>query len=63
VQKLRGTRWITVAGSITHGSKGSSRYGLNIRIRRGGTYRVFVSIVDGNFVSNVGRSVKISRIF
>ncbi|HTN22664.1 MAG TPA: hypothetical protein VL120_01645 [Solirubrobacteraceae bacterium] len=63
VQKLRGTRWITVAGSITHGSKRASRYGLNVRIRRGGTYRVFVSIVDGNFVSNAGRSVKIKRIF
>lgn len=63
VQKLRGTRWITVGGSITHGSKGSSRYGLNVRIRRGGTYRVFVSIVDGNFVSSSGRSVKIRRRF
>jgi hypothetical protein len=64
VQKLRGTRWVTVAGTITHGSgKGFSRYGLNVRIRRGGTYRVFVSIADGNFVSNAGRSVKIRRVF
>ena len=63
VQKLRGTHWVTVGGSITHGSKGSSRYGLNVRIRRGGTYRVFVAIVDGNFVSNSGRSVKIRRRF
>ena len=64
VQKLRGTRWITVGGSITRGGgKGSSPYGLNVRIRRGGTFRVFVSIVDGNFVSNAGRSIRITRIF
>lgn len=63
VQKLRGTRWITVGGSITHSAgKSFSRYGLNVRIRRGGTYRVFVSIVDGNFASNAGRSVKITRV-
>jgi hypothetical protein len=62
VQKLRGTRWITVGGSITHGAgKSFSRFGLNVRIRRGGTYRVFVSIVDGNYVSNAGRSIKIRR--
>ena len=65
VQKLRGTRWVTVAGTITHSAgKNFSRYGLNVRIRRGGTFRVFVSIIDGNYVSNAGRSVvKIKRIF
>ena len=55
IQKLRGTRWITVAGTITHHANASfSRYSKRVRIRRGGTYRVFVGIVDGNFVSNTG---------
>jgi hypothetical protein len=64
IQKLRGTRWVTVAGTITHtAGKTFSRYAKSIRIRRGGTYRVFVSIVDGNFVSSAGRSVKIKRRF
>ena len=62
IQKLRGTRWVTVAGTITHHSgKSFSRYAKRIRIRRGGRYRVFVSIADGNFTSNYGRTVTIRR--
>ncbi|HUR83733.1 MAG TPA: hypothetical protein VMY78_00175 [Solirubrobacteraceae bacterium] len=63
IQKQRGKDWITVAGTITHGTGTSSRYGKTIRIRRGGNYRVFVSIVDGNFASNNGRTVRITRRF
>jgi hypothetical protein len=65
IQKLNSKKnWITVAGTITHSAgKTFSRYGKTVRIRRGGTYRVFVGIVDGNFTSSAGRSVKIRRIF
>jgi hypothetical protein len=65
IQKLNSKKnWITVTGTITHSAGTSfSRYGKTIRIRRGGTYRVFVRFVDGNFVSNAGRSVKIRRRF
>jgi len=64
VQVLRRGAWRTVAGGITRGSRnGVSRYSRRVRIRRGGQYRVFVSIVDGNFVSSVGRTVRITRIF
>jgi hypothetical protein len=64
IQRLRGGRWITVAGGITHGSaRGVSRYAKRVRIRRGGQYRVFVAIADGNFVSSAGRTVKITRRF
>lgn len=60
IQKLRGTTWVTVAGSITrHGSASFSRYSKRVRLRRGGTFRVFVGIADGNYVSNVGRSVRV----
>ena len=64
IQKLRRGNWITVAGTITR-SAGSafSRYGKTIRIRRGGNYRVFVSNLDGNYVSNAGRTVRITRRF
>jgi hypothetical protein len=62
IQKQRGTRWVTVAGTITHSAgKSFSRYAKRIRIRRGGRYRVFVSIADGNFASNTGRTVTIRR--
>jgi hypothetical protein len=62
IQKLRGTRWVTVTGTITHtGGKSFSRYAKRIRIRVGGRYRVFVSIADGNFASSYGRTVTIRR--
>jgi hypothetical protein len=64
IQTLRRGSWRTVAGGITRGSGGGvSRYAKRVRIRRGGQYRVFVSIVDGNFVSSAGRTVRIRRIF
>ncbi len=64
IQHLRRNRWVTVAGGITRGTAGGvSRYAKRVRIRRGGSYRVFVAIADGNFVSSVGRTVKIKRIF
>ncbi|MDX6719912.1 MAG: hypothetical protein QOJ63_2166 [Solirubrobacteraceae bacterium] len=60
IQKLRGTNWITVAGTITrHAGAGFSRYSKRVRIAHGGSYRVFVGIVDGNFVSSSGRTVRI----
>jgi hypothetical protein len=55
IQKLRGTRWVTVSGTITHHAGTTfSRYSKRVRIRRGGTYRVWIGIVDGNYVSNAG---------
>lgn len=64
IQVLRRGTWRTVAGGITHGAAGGvSRYAKRVRIRRGGQYRVFVAIADGNFVSSAGRTVKINRIF
>jgi len=64
IQKRRGKRWVTVAGTITRSAGQTfSRYAKRVRIRRGGRYRVFVAIVDGNFVSNAGRAVTIRRRF
>jgi hypothetical protein len=49
---------VTVNGTITHhASTSRSSYRKTIRIKRGGTYRVLVGIVDGNFVSAAGRDV------
>jgi hypothetical protein len=65
IQKLNSKRnWVTVAGTITHRlSSSSSRYSKRIRIRRGGTYRVYIAAADGNYVPNTGRSVRIRRRF
>ena len=60
IQKLHGSHWATIGGSITHhGSTTFSRYSKRVRLRHSGTFRVFVGIADGNFVSNVGREVHI----
>ncbi len=64
IQTLRRGAWRTVAGGIVRGSGGGvSRYAKRVRIRRGGQYRVFVAMADGNFVPSAGRAVRISRIF
>ena len=64
IQVLRRGAWRTVAGGIARGARGGvSRYARSVRIRRGGQYRVFVAIADGNYVSSAGRTVRISRIF
>lgn len=60
IQKLKGTSWRTVAGSITRrAASGAARYSKRIRIGRGGSYRVFVAVADGRFVANSGRTVKL----
>lgn len=63
IQKLNSKQqWVTVAGTITRHSGGTtsqSRYAKSVRVTRGGSYRVFALIVDGNYVSSVGRTVSI----
>ena len=61
IQKQTSTGgWVTVAGSITRtGGQSFSGFSKRIRVRHSGTYRVFVSIVDGNLVSGIGRTVAV----
>lgn len=56
-------QWATLAGSITRGGGQTfSGYSKRVRISRGGTYRVFVLINDGNLASGIGREVKITTV-
>lgn len=62
IQRLSrsGTRWITLAGTITHHAGTTfSRFSKRVRVTRGGSYRVFVANLDGNYVSSSGRTVRI----
>ena len=60
-QKLSRGRWVTIGGTITrHGGKSFSRYSRRVKINRGGTFRVFAGIADGNYVSATGRERRIS---
>jgi len=61
IQKIgRSGKWVTIAGTITrHRSSQLSVYGKSVRVPRGGSYRVFVGLQDGNFTSNVGRTITV----
>ncbi len=60
IQKLKGTAWVTVAGTVTRRSSSTSAsYSKRIRISRGGSYRVFVAMADGRYVPASGRTVRI----
>ena len=59
IQKLRGSRWVTVGGTTTRGSGQTTRYAKRVRVHLGGRYRVFAASADGSFVSNSGRTVRI----
>jgi hypothetical protein len=61
IQKLnRKGSWSTVAGGITRrGTTNYSGFSRRVRIKRGGEYRVFMRIVDGNYTSGIGRTVRI----
>lgn len=60
IQRRRGGSWRTVASTFaTHADDSSSRFRRRVKLRRGGTFRVFVSTVSGAHVSNHGRSIKV----
>lgn len=62
-KRTRDGQWATIAGSITRGGGTTfSGYTKRVRIRSGGTYRVFVLINDGNLASGIGREVKITTV-
>ena len=51
---------MTISGTIAkHRSSASSRYRKSVRLRRGGTFRVFAGTNDGDHVESVSRSVKL----
>lgn len=60
IQRLKGDAWVTISGTVAkHRSGASSRYRKRVRLRRGGTFRVFVGVTDGDHVASVSRSVKL----
>ena len=63
IQKLNAQgNWVVVAGGVAHGGNSSfTRYAKRVRVRRGGSYRVFVGVADGQQVSNVG-AVKVITV-
>ena len=57
IQKLNAKHhWVTISGSIT---RGGGVYGKTVRIRRGGSYRVYAGASGGTFAPGAGRKVRI----
>ena len=57
IQKLNAKHhWVTISGSIT---RVGGVYGKTVRIRRGGSYRVYAGASGGTFAPGFGRKVRI----
>ena len=57
IQKLNAKHhWVTISGSIT---RTGGVYGKTVRIRRGGSYRVYAGASGGTFAPGFGRKVRI----
>jgi hypothetical protein len=55
-QKRSHGRWVTVGGTVTrHGG----RYSKRVKIRRGGSYRVWAGVTDQQYTSNHGRTIRL----
>ena len=55
-QKWNGRRWVTIGGTIV---RSGGKYSRRVKIRRGGTFRVWTGVVDQQYTSNHGRKVRL----
>jgi hypothetical protein len=53
-QKKRGSTWVTIAGTIV---RSTGRYAKRVKLRRGGTFRVWTGVADQQYAANNGKSV------
>lgn len=62
IQKARRDgSWVNVAGGIARGGTADyTRFSKRVKVPRGGDYRVFISIIDGNYVSGIGRTIRVT---
>jgi hypothetical protein len=55
-QKKRHGRWVTIGGTNV---RSNGRYAKRVKIRRGGSFRVWTGVADQQYVSNHGRTVRL----
>jgi hypothetical protein len=53
-QRLKRGSWVTVGGTLV---RDGGRYSKRVKIRRGGSYRVWTGVADGQYTSNNGRTI------
>ena len=56
IQKQREGSWVTVGGTVI---RSGGRYSKNLKIRRGGTYRVWAGWSSSQYAPNVGKKIKL----
>ena len=57
IQKLNAKKhWVTISGTIT---RTGGTYSKTMRIRRGGSYRIYAGASGGTFAPGAGRKVRI----
>ena len=60
IQRLRRGAWVTISGTVArHATAAYSRYSKRVRLRRGGTFRVFAGVTDGDHVPNTSRALRV----
>jgi len=55
-QKKRSGRWVTIGGTIV---RSGGKYAKRVKIRRGGSFRVWTGVVDQQYASSHGRTVRL----
>ena len=55
-QKKKSGRWVTVGGTVT---RSGGKYRRRVKIRRGGSYRVWTGVFDQQYTANNGRTVRL----
>ena len=53
-QKKRGSTWVTIGGTIV---RSGGKYSKRVKIRRGGSFRVWTGVADQQYTSYAGRTV------
>ncbi len=63
IQRRRNGEWRTISGTLAKGTgKGYSSYSKRVRLRRGGRFRVFAGINNGQYAPNVSHTMRIKKI-
>jgi hypothetical protein len=53
-QKKSHGRWVSINGTLV---RSNGKYSKSIKIRRGGSYRVWTGVIDAQYTSNHGRTI------
>ena len=55
-QKKSNGRWVSINGTVV---RSGGKYSKRVKIRRGGSYRVWTGVVDAQYTSNHGRTIRL----